>query len=121
MACSRCFWLYPCFMKPLVKKSVRHSAFVPVSNARMWNASQPSRTQDTQVSRAALIWEAHQFLSRLVAGESARNLHISAPALLWLEERLLVHRAVDAAGTLHIHLTERGRAALLGRRASVVH
>lgn len=86
-------------------------------NAVMVNAFETQSHEHTQITRAALIWEAHQFLSRLVTGERLARSHISEAALHWLTERLLVHATQDDAGQSHLCVTERGRQALLGRQS----
>ncbi|WP_353542186.1 hypothetical protein [Deinococcus xinjiangensis] len=74
------------------------------------------------MTRAALIWEAHRFLSQLVSAASSHTpIQVSAEALTWLEERDLIEEVIDEFGNLLVEVTERGRQAVLGRRPMTLH
>lgn len=91
-------------------------------NVNMVNAFETASTPQPQMTRAALIWEAHRFLSQLVSAASSQTpIQVSAEALTWLEERDLIEEVIDEFGNLLVEVTERGRQAVLGRRPMTLH
>lgn len=75
-----------------------------------------SSLQRPPLTRAAVIWEAHRYLSALVA-QDLPSTPVSESALRWLEERDLIQEVMDETGRLLFEVTGRGREAVMGRQA----